>query len=113
MIGKHDDRVGEEVVAHVALKAGCRATTDELIAHCKERLAVYKYPRSIAIVAELPKGPTGKILKRSSAPERRLGQRSPQPHSQGRQLGCATTISETVGAAKGADDALAVSALQR
>jgi long-chain acyl-CoA synthetase len=35
-----------------------------LIAFCKERLAAYKYPRTVQIVDALPKGPTGKILKR-------------------------------------------------
>ena len=37
---------------------------DDLVAYCKERLAAYKYPREVRIVAELPKGPTGKILKK-------------------------------------------------
>ncbi|MEZ4403425.1 MAG: long-chain fatty acid--CoA ligase [Kofleriaceae bacterium] len=55
---------GEEVKAVVACKPGQAVTADELIAYCKERLAAYKYPRIIDIVAALPKGPTGKILKR-------------------------------------------------
>ncbi|MCO4763672.1 MAG: long-chain fatty acid--CoA ligase [Myxococcales bacterium] len=55
---------GEEVKAVVALKAGAEATTAELAAYCKERLAAYKYPRVFEIIAELPKGATGKILKR-------------------------------------------------
>ena len=36
---------------------------DDVIAYCRERLAAYKYPREIRFVAELPKGPSGKILK--------------------------------------------------
>ena len=64
VIGKPDDKLGEEVVAVVSLKAGADATPDELKAWCKERLAAYKYPREIRLVAELPKGPTGKILKK-------------------------------------------------
>lgn len=55
---------GEEVKAVVALKAGERASESDLIAFCKERLAAYKYPRQVQIVDALPKGPTGKILKR-------------------------------------------------
>jgi long-chain acyl-CoA synthetase len=55
---------GEEVKAVVALKAGHKASAEELIAFCKERLAAYKYPRSVEFVEALPKGPTGKILKR-------------------------------------------------
>ena len=64
VIGKADDRLGEEVVAVVALRPGARATEDDVIAYCKDRLAAYKYPREVRFVTELPKGTTGKILKR-------------------------------------------------
>jgi long-chain acyl-CoA synthetase len=64
VIGQPDERLGEEIVAVVALKPGAAATADELIAHCKERLAPYKLPRVVRFVDALPKGPTGKILKR-------------------------------------------------
>jgi long-chain acyl-CoA synthetase len=64
VIGKKDDKLGEEVVAIVALKAGADVTPEDVIAYCKERLAAYKYPREVRIVDELPKGPTGKILKK-------------------------------------------------
>ncbi len=65
----HDD-LGEEVGAAVALKKGQDVGEDELRAFAKERLAAYKYPRHVWIVKELPKGPTGKILRREvSAPE--------------------------------------------
>ena len=40
------------------------ATEEEIIGYCRERLAAYKYPRVVAFVDALPKGPTGKILKR-------------------------------------------------
>ena len=46
------------------LKTGAEADADELRAFVKERVAAYKYPRRIWFVDELPKGPTGKILKR-------------------------------------------------
>ena len=46
------------------LRPGSTAGEAELTAHCKERLAAYKYPRSIVVRDELPKGPSGKILKR-------------------------------------------------
>ena len=65
VIGKPDERLGEEVVAVVSLKPGTTLTADELIAFTKERLAAYKYPREVRIVSELPKGPTGKILKKN------------------------------------------------
>ena len=70
---KHDD-LGEEVGAAVALKDGQKVDEDELQAFAKERLAAYKYPRSVWIVDELPKGPTGKILRREvSAPDTEEG----------------------------------------
>ncbi|MGB2711960.1 MAG: long-chain fatty acid--CoA ligase [Conexibacter sp.] len=59
--------LGEEVGAAVALKAGADAAPDELQAFVKERVAAYKYPRHVWLVDELPKGPTGKILKREIA----------------------------------------------
>jgi long-chain acyl-CoA synthetase len=55
---------GEEVKAVVALAKGQLASADEIIGWCKERLAAYKYPRIVDFVEALPKGPTGKILKR-------------------------------------------------
>ncbi|HEY8821759.1 MAG TPA: long-chain fatty acid--CoA ligase [Dermatophilaceae bacterium] len=64
VIGKPDERLGEEVVAVISLKLGAHATQEELTAFCKERLAAYKYPREFRLVEELPKGPTGKILKK-------------------------------------------------
>jgi len=64
VIGVPHESHGEEVKAIVALKPGTEATEDELIAYCKEHLAAYKYPRSFEFRSELPKGPTGKILKR-------------------------------------------------
>jgi len=64
VIGIPHDSHGEEVKAVVALKAGQKASAEEIIAFCKERLAAYKYPRSVEFVEALPKGPTGKILKR-------------------------------------------------
>lgn len=64
VIGIPHESHGEEVKAVVALKPGQEATSEDLIAYCKEHLAAYKYPRVVAFLDELPKGPTGKILKR-------------------------------------------------
>jgi len=47
------------------LRPGASTTADELTAWTKERVAAYKYPRRIVVVDDLPKGPTGKILKRA------------------------------------------------
>ena len=64
VVGMADDDLGEEVGAAVALKPGATATPDELQAFVRERVAAYKYPRQVWLVDELPKGPTGKILRR-------------------------------------------------
>ncbi|CAN5678140.1 long-chain fatty acid--CoA ligase [soil metagenome] len=63
----HTD-LGEEVGAAVALKPDTDASVDDLREFAKERLAAYKYPRQLWIVDELPKGPTGKILRREVSP---------------------------------------------
>jgi len=62
-LGVPDKLYGEEVKSFVVLRDGERATEDELIEFCKERLAGFKCPKSIEILAEIPKGPTGKLLK--------------------------------------------------
>jgi long-chain acyl-CoA synthetase len=65
VVGIRDAEHGEEVKAVIALRAGHEATTAEaLIGYCKGRLAAYKYPRIVEFRAALPKGSTGKILKR-------------------------------------------------
>src|SRR3954453_3653454 len=64
VIGMKHDELGEEVAAVVSLKPGAEATPDELKAYAKERVAAYKYPRVVEIADDLPKSPTGKILKR-------------------------------------------------
>jgi long-chain acyl-CoA synthetase len=58
-----DADLGEEIAAFVSLKRLETLTSEELLSYCKEHLARYKYPRRIHILSELPKGPTGKILK--------------------------------------------------
>jgi long-chain acyl-CoA synthetase len=64
VIGVPHESHGEEVKAVVVLGKDQSATAEELIAFCKERLAAYKYPRIVEFQDALPKGPTGKILKR-------------------------------------------------
>jgi long-chain acyl-CoA synthetase len=64
VIGVPDEYRGETVKAFVSMRPGETATEAELIAFCKERMAAYKYPRSVDLVDELPKTVTGKILRR-------------------------------------------------
>jgi len=66
-IGVPDQLYGEEVAAFVVLKEGSEATEEEIIAFCETRLADYKCPKKVRIVEEIPKGPTGKLLKRELA----------------------------------------------
>jgi long-chain acyl-CoA synthetase len=64
VLGMPHAELGEEVGAAVALKDDHEASEEDLRAFVKEQVAGYKYPRRIWFVDELPKGPTGKILKR-------------------------------------------------
>ena len=73
VIGIPHPELGEEVGAAIALKPGATATPEELRAFAKERVAAYKYPRHVWLVDELPKGPTGKILRRAVRPPGEAG----------------------------------------
>jgi long-chain acyl-CoA synthetase len=64
VVGVPDDYRGETVRAYVALKPGAHATPEELIVHCRANLAVYKAPRQVVFVEEIPKTLTGKALRR-------------------------------------------------
>ncbi len=64
VVGIPDELYGEQVGAAVALREGSTATPEDIIAFAKERIAAYKYPRTVWVVDALPKGPTGKILRR-------------------------------------------------
>jgi long-chain acyl-CoA synthetase len=64
VIGIPHESHGEEVKAVLVLKPGTTATPQEIIDYCKQKLAAYKYPRIVEFMSALPKGPTGKILKR-------------------------------------------------
>jgi long-chain acyl-CoA synthetase len=68
VIGIPHPELGEEVGAAVVLKPDAEASEEDLKSFAKERLAAYKYPRQLWILDELPKGPTGKILRREVSP---------------------------------------------
>lgn len=64
VIGMPDEKWGERVHAVIVLKEGMQADEEEIIRFCKERLASYKKPRSVEFVSDLPRNPSGKILKK-------------------------------------------------
>ena len=64
VIGVPDDRWGEAVKALVIRRQDSAVSADELVAFARGQLAGYKLPRSIEFVDDLPRTPTGKVLKR-------------------------------------------------
>jgi acyl-CoA synthetase (AMP-forming)/AMP-acid ligase II len=64
VVGVPDELWGEAVKAVVVLREGERATEGELIEYCRQRLASYKKPKSVDFVRELPRNPSGKLLRR-------------------------------------------------
>jgi long-chain acyl-CoA synthetase len=63
-VGIPDELYGEEVKAFVVVKEGQEATVEEILSFCRQHLANFKCPKTIQFLPELPKGPTGKILKK-------------------------------------------------
>jgi long-chain acyl-CoA synthetase len=68
VVGVPHDEWGEEIGAAVVLHDGEELSPEEVSAYVKERIAAYKYPRIVWFIDDLPKGPTGKILKREIEP---------------------------------------------
>ncbi|QQE10249.1 AMP-binding protein [Planctomycetota bacterium] len=64
VIGKRDDMRGEVAIAFIELEEGAEFDEAELRKHCRENLAQFKVPREIRLVDELPRNPTGKIMRR-------------------------------------------------
>ena len=63
VIGVPDDKFGEALLAFVVPKPGMSLTVDELTTFCRDRIAGYKIPRQLELIEELPRNPSGKILK--------------------------------------------------
>ena len=64
VIAVPDDCWGEVPKALITLRAGCQVSEREILEHCRQHLAAFKVPKSVEFVSALPKGGTGKILKR-------------------------------------------------
>jgi long-chain acyl-CoA synthetase len=65
VVGRPDERHGEEVVAFVALRNGSAVTAEALVAFAKERIGGYKYPREVRIVPDVPLTPVGKVDRKA------------------------------------------------
>ena len=63
VVGVPDPVYGEAVAAYVELKPGASATADDIVAHCRERIAGYKKPRHVRFVDALPRNSLGKVIK--------------------------------------------------
>src|SRR5207253_3815019 len=59
VVGVPHAELGEDIAAFVVLRPGAGTTADALVAHCRERLAGYKYPRRVTLMAALPRSSTG------------------------------------------------------
>lgn len=68
VVGMEDALLGEVPIAFVALQGRANISSADLLEHCKAQLAHYKVPAAIILMPELPKGPTGKILRRELRP---------------------------------------------
>jgi acyl-CoA synthetase (AMP-forming)/AMP-acid ligase II len=77
VVGIEDPILGQKICAVVTLKEAGRATDQELLAHCAEGLVQYKRPKSVTVVAALPKSPSGKILRQNLREISRVSARSP------------------------------------
>jgi acyl-CoA synthetase (AMP-forming)/AMP-acid ligase II len=74
VIGVPNEKWGEEVKAIIVLKQGMKVTLEEIIEYCQSRMAGYKRPRTAEVWDELPKNPSGKILKRQMRERYWIGQ---------------------------------------
>ena len=68
VLGVADEQFGQRLKAYVVLEKDCRPTEDDLKAHVKANLARFKVPREIVFTDEIPRNPTGKVLRRRLAP---------------------------------------------
>jgi len=78
VVGIPDPDYGEAVVACITVHEGHRPTPASVVAHCRQHLAAFKCPTVVHLLSEMPKGPTGKLLKRALV--ERFRQRTDDPN---------------------------------
>jgi acyl-CoA synthetase (AMP-forming)/AMP-acid ligase II len=64
VVGRPDDRWGEVPVAYVVVRSDATTTPNALVEHCRAQLAKFKVPKNVILIDELPRNPSGKVLKR-------------------------------------------------
>jgi HIP---CoA ligase len=75
VVGKPDERLGEVGLTFIVTRPGSGLSAQDVIAHCRERLANFKVPREVVFVAQLPRNAGGKVLKRELREQARQGLR--------------------------------------
>jgi fatty-acyl-CoA synthase len=83
VIGVDDERFGQRLKAFVVPRAGAQPTEDQLRDYVSDNLARYKTPREVVFLDDLPRNPTGKILKRELVERGERGDRSPRRSAEG------------------------------
>ena len=76
-IGVDDEKFGQRLKAFVVLRDGAKLSEDDIKAYVKENLANYKIPREVVFLEELPRNPTGKVLKRDLTDDREAEGKEP------------------------------------
>jgi acyl-CoA synthetase (AMP-forming)/AMP-acid ligase II len=76
VVGRPDERLGEVGLAYVVADPGHNLNEQDVIAHCRERLANFKVPRDVVFVSKLPRNAGGKVLKRDLREQARQAPRT-------------------------------------
>ncbi|HTU84388.1 MAG TPA: acyl-CoA synthetase [Solirubrobacteraceae bacterium] len=83
-IGVEDEKFGQRLKAFVVLRSSAKLTEDEVKDYVKDNLANYKVPREVVFLDELPRNPTGKVLKRELAERDEKGDGKASPKTNGK-----------------------------
>ena len=96
-IGVDDEKFGQRLKAFVVLRDGAELSEDDVKGYVKENLANYKVPREVVFVDELPRNPTGKVLKRELAETARTDERPAKSAARTREGVTRASVERRVG----------------